>query len=283
MRLWGGDDRLAHKLEEGDPAALEQFRPLLEEAEKEWGHEYKVFALRHDGILWNLVPTLIETEDDGVQVKFEWGWNAGHPEKGPCPSVTTGGGSAFDLAIELLEMFSNEDGDPVRPERPDYPEREQSPELTKFFDNFSKLSSEMMEIMGDKSGCSFQETSAWVAAGKPNPIVPHEYVDYPEDRVKVCSACGSWYSTNPDHDDWGDRVCSGKPLTHEGAQSIHTFDPRRTPELREAQRLQKLTHYMSKLDAQPTELDPMLDKSHAAVEALNEEDKVRYDKERVGQ
>lgn len=282
MRLWGNDELFAKKLEDGDPAALEQFRPLMENAEKAWGHEYKVFALRHDGILWSLTPTLIEDEEDGQLVKFEWGWNAGHPEEGPCPSVTTDGGAAFDLAMELLEMFTDENGDPIRPERPEREEYKQPPKVEKFLDNFHKLADEFMNMMGDRSGCSLVEVSAWARAGKPDKITPHDYVDHPEDQVKVCSVCGHWYSTDPDHDDWGDRVCSLHPLMGENDQSIHNSDPRRTPELREAQRLDKLTFYMSKAGAQPAELDPMLDKLNTAVTSMGMEDRARYDKERVG-
>ncbi len=269
------DPELAQLLEKADNQAMDDLRRRIEKAKKAWSHEFKVIAVRNDAFLWRLFPTLIESPADGPLIKLEWGWGAGQ-EGAACPSVTTGGEDAFDLALKILSLFTEEGSEPKRPSRPEVVER---PEVSRFFDDFMELAQELMERLGDpKGGCSVQEVNAWVQAGKPDEPKPHAYVDYPEDHVMVCSVCGHWYGT--DADDWGTRVCSQSPLRE--FQTIHDFDPRRSAGLREAQRLDQLTTHMGKLEATAPEVEPLLLRLREGTDALSPEDRARFDKERVG-
>lgn len=266
------DPELADELDAGDPRILEHLRRRIEEAEKAWSDEYHVIAIPNEGFYWRLTPEFLETEGDGPIVKLTWGWD----DDGP--AVTTTGGDAFDLAMAILTHFTDDKGEPYRPERPQET-REQNPMVSKFMDDFSKIAGELMD-KGLKGGCSLADVRAWIDSGKPDEPLKHEWVDYPEDHVKVCAVCGHYYYT--DRDDWGTQVCAGKPWHDPDHQTIHTFDPRRSPQLREAQRLDRLTTIMSKVEAKPEELEPLLVRLQQIVALLEDEDRARYDKERVG-
>lgn len=266
--------KFAERLDGREPEVLEPLLGTIEEMRKAWSEEFRVFALPTDGVYWRLSPELVETEEDGPLVRLRWGW---HDDE-RAPSVTTSGEDAFDLAIQILEFFTAEDGELRRPERPEIGPG--PPELQRFLDDFHGAAAELMEKDGFEGSASLADVRAWIASGKPDEPLRHEWVEYPEDHVVVCSICGHYYRT--DCDDWGNRVCSGKPLMDDMFQSIHHFDPRRSPELREAQRLDRLTSVMAKVDATAQELEPLLVRSQEVVAKLGPEDRARYDRERVG-
>jgi len=269
-----GAESLADKLEAGDPYAVGDLQPLIEEANKTWEREYKIIAINDQNMYWGIKATMEEIEGDGPIVRLHWGWD----DDGP-PRVSTPGEYAIDLAEEILEFFTNEDGEVVRPERPESP---QSPIISKFFEDFGKVADEYMEVTGNFGTCSLLDVSLWNQMGKPADVPEHEWVDYPEDQVQICAACNQWYSTDPDHDDFPTRVCPGQPLEDSRLQTTDKFDPRRSPALREAQRLDKLIHYMKAGGATQKELEPKLGELAAQKNQLTQEELKRYDKERVG-
>jgi len=270
------DESLAELLEKADIETLARVRKYIKNAEAKWSKEYGIFVMRHDSFYWRLIPKRIDTKDDGSLVKFEWGWNAG--EEGPCPSVTSSGEDAFEMALQILEMFKDENGEPQPPVRP---EREANSEVSRCLDEMFDQGDGLMEALGS-GGYSLRDLKAWVASGKPLPPLKHEWVAYPEDHVEICAICGEYWRTNPEADDYGGQVCPGVPQKDEIFQSIHLFDPRRSEGLREAQRLDRLTKVMAKVDAKPQELEPLLVQLGVVVCVLNEGDRERYENERVG-
>jgi hypothetical protein len=269
------DESLAELLEQADIETLARVRKYIKNAKAKWSKEFGIFAMRHDSFYWRLIPKRIDSKDDGPLVKFEWGWNAG---EGPCPSVTSSGEDAFDMALEILQMFVDENGEPQRPERP---EHKQDPEVSRCLDEMFEGGDGLMEALGG-GGYSLRDLKAWVASGKPLPPLKHEWVAYPEDHVEICSICGEYWRTNPEADDYGGQVCPGVPQKDEMFQTIHIFDPRRSEGLREAQRLDVLTKIMAKASAKPEELEPLLLRLNAVVGSLEKADRSRYEKERVG-
>lgn len=273
---WGRNAKL---LREGKTDAVAELRKHVDEHVEGWSTHNKVVAVRHDQFYWKLQPTLIKTEGDGLVVKFEWGWGAGI-EGEHCPSVTSMGEDAFDLALEILDLFTPDPcRAPKRPSRPEPPEPDESPEFRRGMDAFHEGACALMKAMGDDNGgCSLLEVEAWIQAGRPDTPQPHQYEDFPEDGVRVCSVCGHWYRI--DGDDMPHRVCPGEPMRC--GSSIHVFDPRRSAELREAQRLDRLIRYMEKLDARGAELEPFQLQLQRVLPHLSDNDRARYDKERVG-
>lgn len=267
------DESLAERLEEADIEALARVRKYIEAAEAKWSEEFGVFVMRHDSWFWKLVPKRIDTKDDGSLVKFEWGWNAG--EEGPCPSVTSTAGCAIEMALEVLKMFEDENGEVQVPERPEHPESERSEAINKMF----PFEPGLMDAL---HGYSMRDYKAWLQSDKPLPPLKHEWVKYPEDHVEICTVCGEYWRTDPEADDYGGQVCPGKPQTDELFQTIHIFDPRRSEVLRHAQRLDRLTKIMAKAGAYPDEIELLLSPLRYFEGQLNEKDRTRYENERVG-
>lgn len=268
----------ADQLERSEPNAVARLREDIAEASAAWSKESKVVAMRHNDVYWRVYPKLLMTENEGPLVRLEWGWGAGI-EGEESPSLTTSGEDAFDLAVGILAMFTDEEGEPRRPERPERHEMEQSPEMSRFFEEFSKDANRLMPLLGGWS-VSLQEIEAWRISGEPDPPLEHVYVEYPEDHVFVCSVCGHYYYT--DRDDCGTRVCAGKLLKGDGIQHIGKYDPRRSSELREAQRLDRLVTYLEKLEATEEETTPFRTSLEATLMTLTKEDRIRYNKDRVG-
>lgn len=265
------DDPVAERLADGEASEVRRLLERAKEAEDDWSKQHGIYVMRHADVYWKISAERIETELDGPLVRLSWGWFGDI-------HVTTGGGDAFDLAVEILELFREDGDDPVRPERPPWPE--ESPELSAFFDEFREISKEFMDCLGDpKGGCSYQEVGDWVRAGKPNPILAHVYEPFPEDGVAVCTTCGHWYHL--DEDDFPSRACQGFPLTDERRRSVHVFDPRRTPALREAQRVDRLVELMRRGKATPSELELFVHQAETARARLDVADRARFDAERA--
>jgi len=279
----------ADELEAAKIEQLEKLRPLIAEAEKAWQKEAISVVLNESSIYWQIEPRMDETKGDGPIVTLHWGWDEDSP-----PRVTSTANMAIDMAFEILGLFTKGETEQAAKlealdeqfERIVEPERENPKGLDMSSDGFWKQfhedSAEFMEATGNKGGCSLLEVSVWTRLGKPAEVPKHEWVDYPEDNVKVCSACHHWFWTDDTHDDWPVGVCPGEPIDDDRIKSTDVEDPRRSPQLREAQRLQRLAAYMKHGGAKETEIEPVLDDMSRFVERLSSEEKSRYDKERVG-
>lgn len=262
-----GDERSASLLDSADPTAIAELGPLINEAFKAWEKEANIVALKEGSIMWVVRPKLEVSEIDGPLIHLSWGWDNE-------PRLTMMGEDAFDLAVDILELFSDENGDPVRPELPEY---EGSAEISNHYKNLEPLGQEYESVAGVR-GYSFLDLKIWSNLGKPNPIPKHQWVDYPDDGVRICEACNHWHRTNGD--DFAAEVCPGKPVDY--ILTISEYDPRRSPQLREAHRLDKLFLRMQDCGATTKELDPIMVSLARAKDLLTEEEAERFEKERVG-
>lgn len=264
---------LAARLEACDPETILELRKHIDAAERAWSDEARVVAMRHEGVFWRLTPKVLEDDKNGTRVELRWGWDDEY-------SVTTSGRDALDLARELLGSFMDEYGKLREPREPAYDDPGR-PNL-RFFDDFMENAGELMKVEGWEDGASLLETMTWVALDKPVPVPVHTFVDYPEDEVRVCSACGEWYRTTLGIQDQRTRVCLGEPNRSEEYQTIHIFDPRRSPTLREAQRLDRIVWVLDQVKATRAESAPFASALKEAIASLVPEDRKRFDDARAG-
>lgn len=249
-----------------DPEAVAALQPLIEEAAKAWAKEAQCIVVRNDGWLWTVKATRVDTEGDGPVVTLTWGWDGN-------TGVKTTGEDAFALAEQIFALF-----DGKAPPSP--PERKGDPEFHKLASAFLNNSSSLLSYLGGSVG--LLEMIAWEMSGRVEPPLKHTWVDYPEDHVKVCSLCEMYCSTNDEDDDeWNHRVCAGKPVDDERFQTIRRHDPRRTPELREAQRLDQLVEMMRRCDATILELEMFNVWLEQAKSKLSSKDAERFMRERA--
>lgn len=267
------DEALAERLASADLAALAELRTSIETVSRRWTHEHHLIAFHDEHMYWCLTPSREELPDDGTVVTLSWGM---HDQR----CVKMSGQDAIDMAVRLLKLFEQSDGsfeDPTPPTTRDLSER--SPEAVRFFEHFNAVASEL-SARGLDQGVSLMDAEAWVASGRPDVPLRHAWVAFPEDHVEVCSVCGHYFWTN--RDNWGSIVCWGKPLRDTSFQSTHEWDPRRSPALREAQRLDHIVDVLQKLFATDDERAPFLEHLSSEVTALDPADLARFEKERVG-
>lgn len=269
-----GAVEVAAKLEAAQSDAILELRAYIRDANKAWEQDARAVAIRDDEIFWDVRLTLEDSDDDGPIVNFHWGWD----KDGDTPKFRTSGDLAFDLASDILDLFRNENGDPVRPIRP---EVAPNPELSRYFDAMEPVCRAFMDATGYRGGVSYLDLSIWDRIGRPVPVPPHRWADHPEDRVRICADCHHWYSTNPRHDDVPTQVCPGAPFDDERISSVEHYDPRRSPALREAQRLDTLLFFMRHGGALPEELRPFNDALVSQQEQLTEQELNRFNRERA--
>jgi len=259
-------------LRRGDPDALEDLRPLIEAAAAQWSKRYRVVVMRDSAMYWYPKVSREDTDGDGPVVALKWGWEDEHVLKIP-------GEDAFDMAQDILDMFRDAAGNPVRPERLDRPAGDE--DFKRGCDAFMDVAEEL-RTRGLEGAISFEDVTAWRQSGSPEVPLRHVWQDYPEDHVSICSACGHYWRTREQDDDYPSEVCSGQPMVHEGARSIHHSDPRRSPLLRNAQRLDRLVRAMQYCEATPDELGRFTEALDSCLESLGTKDVLRYYAERVG-
>jgi len=260
-------------LRRGDPDALEHLRPLIEAAASQWSKRYRVVVMRDSAMYWYPKVSREDTDGDGAVVALKWGWKDEHVLKIP-------GEDAFDMAQDILDMFKDADGDHYRPERPD---RDPNPDedFKRGCDAFMEVAAKLRKL-GLEGAISFEDVTAWRQSGSPEVPLRHVWQDYPEDHVQICDVCGHYWRTREEDDDYPSEVCSGQPMVHEGARSIHHSDPRRSPLLRNAQRLDRLVRAMQHCEASLSELQDVSTALDRCVACLGDADKARYYAERVG-
>lgn len=265
---------LAKQLRDANPPLLEVVIERIEQAREAWSKEHNVVMVPPEGFYWCVKPERVDKPQEGPVVTLRWGF----PDAQGCVSMI--GEDAFELAQDILALFENEEGVPQRPEFP-HEVYQTDPEFEPYFEHFHAVTKELMSKPGFESWASLECVTSWVRSGKPATPIRHEWVEYPDDRVTICSVCGRYYFS--DDDGLPSRVCQGAPLGQDDDfPNIHAFDPRRSPELREAQRLDRLAAVMSKCEATNAELEPILAAQQKALSELCDVDRVRYDRERVG-
>ena len=262
--------RFAEQLEAGDPNALESIRPWIQQAEKDWAIRERCIKANANDFYWCVKTTAEHVGNDGLVFKLTWGWNDDI-------HVKMTGADAWDLAREIIILMPEDPyGNAIRPE---VPRRESGLDDTPGFHEFMEMSGELMKILGSGS-CSMQDVSAWAYSGKPMPPLAHQWIDEPEDDLKVCSVCGAYYYTSDGT--FFTQVCAGSNIADPGDPNITNFDPRRSVYLREAQRRDKLERAMRHYKASAHELEPIATAHLQAVALLIDPDLARYHKERVG-
>ncbi len=265
----------ADALEAADPAEVASLQELITEADEAWQKKCQVMAIRNDSLYWSVEPRLVHVEGDGPVVECRWGFGA--DETSPAQLKMTGH-DALRLAREIVALLEDEVGEQPELERP----RPSEPEfLSKLFERMAEEGDAYLKALGttleQRGGYSHMEVRAWVDAGRPDPVIPHDFEHIPEDGVRICRVCGYWVA---DGDSVHSVACPGRPwrpgeTVYES--SIHHHDPRRSEALREAQRTAQLLRAMRALGATADELDP-IEKAHTlAHEWLVPSEKARYD------
>lgn len=258
-------EHLALLLREGNPETLEALRVHIDVAEKAWSQRYRRVAMRDSQMYWGLTAERNDTPNDGTIVTMKWGWELDH-------TVQMTAEDAWDLAQEILALFP--EGRVPMPERP----------INETFERHSRAFMDAARplMRHCKGGVSILDVRMWRASGSPNTPLRHMWESFPEDSVEICSVCGSYWRTDPAYDDHPHQVCSGKPTTDEIAQTIYRFDPRRSPNLRQAQRLDRLLAAMRMNGAIEVEMEPIRQHLEMVKSWLNGTDRERWENERVG-
>lgn len=266
-----------------DPGEIGRLRPLIQAANKAWEKAMKVISVREDSWYWRLRPKLKQVSTGETIVEIRWGFR---DDDDDAPVLKTAAADAYDFALEVLDLFRDADGQVARPPELEHPEWPEQPQAQAGLTWMAEAGHEFLAALGTtmerRGGFSLFELQDWAQAGRPNPVIPHDFEDFPEDGVRVCRRCGHW----TDGDTPTSVTCTQAPLSEGKVAwewSIYRFDPRRSPALRDAQRLEKLLHAMRQLEATPSEIEP-LDRAHRiALASLEPSEHARYARERVGQ
>lgn len=259
---------LADLLRARDPAFVQELSRMIEVAESAWSREFHAVFVRQDGFHYAIKPTLIRDDPTEPLVKLSWGLGD------PPLSLTTSAEFAWELALDIMALFPGPNGIPQRPQRPPEPEQPEP----RGMQVLHELAIALAQCAGFEAGCSIGEVDSWVADGKPAVPRKHDYLDYPADKLRICGMCGYYVMDG----DLEERVCSGKPLTARtvfrniGVDSIHARDPRRSPDLREAERLAVLVGAMRDCGAREVELADFEDRLCAVSSRLSDGDKERF-------
>lgn len=259
------------RLKAADPQTVDDFQSRIHRLRRQWMALTGRIPIEEGRMFWAIAPTRENTED-GIVVTLKWGWKGER-------SVKMKAKDALGLAVSIAELFSETEEKEIYP---DGPPREPSAEVREMWAEFDRETTALREFGIEElsGGISGLDVDAWVKSGRAKPPLMHHWEPYPEDAVVICSVCGHFYST--DDSDWPSVVCAGYPLKDPHWASIHNSDPRRTPELRETQRLDRIVAHLEHCRATKEEMASFRERFEALKERLTDVDKERYFRERAG-